>query len=100
MSSPIKAWREQKKVTKFLGLKGTILSVTKVRVPPAGFISDAPYFLAIVQTHNGQRLIAQVTDAFGENPQIGDKIEIVYRRQKRPDAEGVIYYGIKFRLVK
>ena|SRR3989338_9198342 len=100
MSSPIKAWREQKKVTKFLGLKGIILSVTKVRVPPSGFVSDAPYFLAIVQADGGQGLIGQITDAFGENPQIGDKIEIVYRRQKRPDVEGVIYYGIKFRLIK
>lgn len=100
MSSPIKAWREQKKITKFLGLEGTILSLTKVRVPPLGFSSDAPYFLAIVETENKQKLIGQITDASGENPQINDTVEIVYRRQKKPDQEGVIYYGIKFRLTK
>lgn len=100
MSSPIKAWREQKKIIKFLNLQGKIITLTKVRVPPKGFSSDAPYYLVIVELSNKQRLIGQMTDAYSENPQIGDEVEVVYRRQKKPDQEGVIYYGIKFRLKK
>lgn len=100
MSSPIKAWREQKKIPLLLGRKGKIVTLTKVRVPPSGFVSDAPYYLAIVEIVNKQRLIGQITDAVGEHPQTGDEVEVVYRRQKKPDLEGVIYYGLKFKLIK
>lgn len=100
MSSPIKAWREQKKINKLLTQKGKIISLTKVRVPPVGFSSDAPYHLAIIELNNGKKVIGQITDAYQENPKIGDLVEAIYRRQKRPDQEGVIYYGIKFKISK
>ncbi len=99
MSSPIKAWRDQKKIAPFLGTKGKIISWTIVRVPPHGFISDAPYVVAIVETNTKQKLIGQVVDVFDKKINTGDKVETIYRRQKRPDKEGVIYYGLKFRLI-
>ncbi len=99
MSSPIKAWREQKKIAPLLGIKGKIVSWTIVRVPPHGFVSDAPYIVAIVETIDQKRLIGQLVDTFGKEIKMGDKVETIYRRQKRPDEEGVIYYGLKFRFL-
>jgi uncharacterized OB-fold protein len=98
MSSPIKAWREQKKINKNLGIQGKIISWTKILVPPYGFSSDAPYFLAIIKTNNNT-LIGQIVDTNGNAPKTGQKVETVYRRQKKPDTEGIIYYGIKFRIL-
>ena len=99
MSSPIKAWRDQKKIACLLKTRGVIKSLSMVRVPPAGFSSDAPYGVAIVETENGRMLFGQLTDLNGVLPKIGARGEVVYRRQKKPDSEGVIYYGLKFRLI-
>ncbi|MBI3385415.1 OB-fold domain-containing protein [Candidatus Gottesmanbacteria bacterium] len=99
MSSPIKAWREQKKIAPYLRIKGKVVSWTIVRVPPHGFVSDAPYVVAIVETNTKKRLISQIVDVFDQKIKSGDQVESVYRRQKRPDEEGVIYYGLKFRLL-
>ncbi len=99
MSSPIKAWREQKKISDNLGVVGKIVSWTKVRIPPHGFISEAPYIIAIVETKTKKRLMGQIVDARDLDIKIGNLVETVYRRQKRPDEEGIIYYGLKFRLI-
>lgn len=97
MTSPIKVWREQKKIKNFLGLKGKIISSTLVRVPPAGFNNQAPYFVAIVETEDHQRLIGQMVDVFEAEITSGQKVEAVYRRLAETDKEDVIHYGIKFR---
>lgn len=97
MTSPIKVWREQKKIKNFLGLKGKVISSTLVRVPPAGFINQAPYFVAIVETENHQRLIGQMVDVFETEIKTGQKVEVVYRKLAETDQEDVIHYGIKLR---
>lgn len=99
MSSPIKAWREQKKISTTLGLKGKIVSWTTVRVPPYSFTTDAPYVVAVVELEDGKRIVGQLIDVFNKTFQTGSKVMAVYRRQKRPDLEGVIYYGLKFKLI-
>lgn len=99
MTSPIKAWREQKKISSFLGLKGKIVSWTRIRVAPQGFLDQAPYIVAVAELENNKRLVGQVVDVWKKEIKIGDRVEVVYRRQKKPDQEGVIYYGIKFRLL-
>lgn len=104
MTSPIKVWREQKKIKNFLGLKGKVISSTLVRVPPTGFTSQAPYFVAIVDMENlpagrqvKQRLIGQMVDVFDKEIKSGQKVEVVYRRLAETEKEDVIHYGIKFR---
>lgn len=99
MSSPIKAWRDQKKIADLLRVTGKIISFSVIRVPPQGFSADAPYGVAVVKAQNNRMLFGQLTDLNGEKPEIGAKVEVVYRRQKKPDQEGVIYYGIKFKLI-
>ncbi len=97
MNSPIKVWREQKKIKNFLGLKGKVVSSTLVRVPPLGFSGQAPYFVAIVDMENHQRLIGQLVDVFEKSIKTGQKVEVVYRKLAETDKEDVIHYGIKFR---
>lgn len=97
MLSPVKIWRNQKKIRKLLNLKGEIISYTTVYVPPSGFESQAPYVVAVVLLDNGNRVIGQVVDFETADLKIGRKINTVLRRTKNPGLEGIIPYGIKFK---
>ncbi len=99
MISPVKVWRNQKKIQKILGLYGTIVSWTKVHVPPVGFSSQAPYVIVVVKLESGKSYIAQLVD-FSENSlKTGQKVKAVLRKTRDPGEEGVIPYGIKFKPV-
>ncbi|MEK7119865.1 MAG: OB-fold domain-containing protein, partial [Patescibacteria group bacterium] len=62
MQSPVKIWRNQKKVAQLVGKTGTIISWTMIRVPPAGFSDQAPYPVAVVKLNEGVRITAQLVD--------------------------------------
>lgn len=95
MTSPIKVWRNQKKITKMLGKKGKIVSWTIIRVPPAEFSYQAPYSVAVVKLSGGRNIISQVVDCDEANLKFGQKVITVVRRISRPDTSEVIPYGIK-----
>lgn len=97
MLSPVKIWRNQKKIQKFLGLNGKIVSWTRIHVPPSGFSNQAPYVVVIVQLDIGIRLTAQLVDWQEKHLAIGQKVKTILRRTKDPGEEGVIPYGIKFK---
>lgn len=97
MISPVKIWRHQKKIALLLGREGRIISWTVIRVPPAGYEEEAPYPVVLVELEKGKRLTAQLVDWQEEDLKIGQKVKAVYRRVRKPDLEGVIPYGIKFR---
>lgn len=97
MLSPVKIWRNQKKIRNLLGLSGEIISLTTVFVPPEGFISQAPYVLAVARLSDGTGCIAQLVDFEDKNLKIGQKIKTILRRTRDPGNEGVIPYGIKFK---
>lgn len=97
MLSPVKIWRNQKKVRKMLGFEGTIISWTKVYVPPSGFSSQAPYVIAIVKFDRGICHTAQLVDFDESRLGIGQRVVSILRRTRDPDPEEVIPYGIKFR---
>ncbi|MBI2611616.1 OB-fold domain-containing protein [Candidatus Gottesmanbacteria bacterium] len=96
--SPVKVWRNQKKITKLLGKKGRIISYSMVHVPPAGFENNAPYPVALVEfTSDKSRYIAQLTDWEKSHLQIGQKVKTVLRKTRDIGTEGIIPYGIKFK---
>ncbi len=95
--SPVKIWRNQKKIQKLLGLEGRIVSFTQVFVPPVGFVSQAPYALVIVEFHSGTRYTAQLVDYDMYHLRIGQRVVSVLRKTRDPSEEGVIPYGIKFK---
>lgn len=76
--------------------KGTILTFTVVRVPPAGFQEQTPLPIALVELENGIRLMVQVADL--ENPaelRIGMQVRLEFRRINWDGEAGVICYGHK-----
>ena len=95
MTSPVKIWRNQKKITKMLGRCGKIISWTIIRVPPSDFSYIAPYAVAIVKLDNGRNIIVQVVDIGLDEIRTGQKVITVVRRTLRPDSNDVIPYGIK-----
>ncbi|MBI3955228.1 OB-fold domain-containing protein [Candidatus Gottesmanbacteria bacterium] len=97
MFSPVKIWRNQKKIQKILGLTGKILSWTKIYVPPAGFESQAPYVVAVVEFEKGKKYLAQLVEWEEKHLIIGQKVKSILRRTKDPGIEGVIPYGVKFK---
>lgn len=99
MISPVKVWRHQKKVASLLGQQGRIISWTLIRVPPMGFEQEAPYPVILVELQGKERIIGQLVDWQENDLKTGKKVEAVYRRISKPDSEGVIPYGIKFRPV-
>lgn len=94
--SPVKVWRHQKEIALYLGKEGKIISRTLISVPPAGYEEEAPYQVVLVEFKEGKRLIGQLVDWQAKDLAMGAKVKAVYRRVRKPDAEGVIPYGIKF----
>ncbi|MBI4991028.1 OB-fold domain-containing protein [Candidatus Gottesmanbacteria bacterium] len=97
MISPVKIWRNQKKIQKLLGLEAKIVSFTRVHVPPVGFISQAPYVIIVAEFNSGRRYTAQLVDGGEHHLKIGQKVISVLRKTRDPSEEGVIPYGVKFR---
>lgn len=97
MISPVKIWRNQKKLQNILGLGGKIISYTKVFLPPVGFESQAPYVVVVVKLENKVNYTAQLVDWHEDNLCAGQKVMAVLRRTRDPGEEGVIPYGIKFK---
>lgn len=95
MQSPVKIWRNQKKITNLLGESGKIISWTIIRTPPAQFMDQAPYGVVLVELEDGMRLTAQLVDWQPKQLKIGQRVTTVVRRVTQPNSDGVIPYGIK-----
>ena len=82
---------------KFSGF-GTVITYTKVFVPPLGFEELAPYYIAIIKLDEGPCLTAQIVDT--DDVKIGDKVKAVFRKLQEDGEKGVIHYGFKFKVIK
>jgi len=96
--SSVKIWRHHKKHAPFLGRKGKIISWTLVKVPPVGYEEGVSYPVVLVEFQDGKRMVGQLVDWTKKDLKTGNKVRVVYRRLGKADLEGVIQYGIKFRL--
>lgn len=99
MQSPVKLWRNQKHISGSLGKIGTIVSWTVVRVPPGDFSDQAPYAVALISLEDGKRITCQMVDCDPFHIAFGQRVITVIRRVTQPDADGVIPYGIKAKLL-
>ncbi|MBI4065063.1 OB-fold domain-containing protein [Candidatus Gottesmanbacteria bacterium] len=95
MQSPVKIWRNQKKITRLIGQRGTIVAWTMIRVPPSDFSDQAPYPVVIVKLEDQNTITAQFVDWETKHLRVGQKTCTVIRRVTKPDIDGVIPYGIK-----
>jgi len=99
MFSPVKIWRNQKKIASLLGKTGKIISWTYIRVPPEGFAHEAPYYVALVELSDKTRITAQVADCDDTEIRIGQPVMTVIRCVAQADPDSVIPYGIKVKIL-
>lgn len=95
MQSPVKIWRNQKKVASRVGKIGTVISWTMIRIPPGEFSDQAPYPVVLVALESGSRIMAQFVDYKEKHLHFKQKVITVIRRVTKPNPDGVIPYGIK-----
>lgn len=84
---------------KFSG-KGKIHSYSIIHTPTEEFKVISPYVVAIIELEEGAKITSQIVDNNDEDVQIGDEVELVFRKIKEEGDEGVISYGYKFKLKK
>jgi len=99
MTSPVKIWRNQKNIANLIGKIGKIISWTFIRIPPAGFESQAPYPVALIKLEDGKTIIAQMVDYREKNLKFGQKVVTTLRRTIQSESSDVIPYGIKVKPV-
>ena len=125
-NSPIAAWRNQKSTYRLEGVScnacgslffprkyccsckstsfspfpfsgnGTLLSFSKVAIPPVEFINYSPYCIGLVKLEEGPTVLMQIADTVFEELFIGMPVVAVFRRYFAAGDDGMIFYGIKF----
>lgn len=97
MISPVKIWRRQKETRNLIGQQGKIISWTKVFISSSCFKKFAPYYVVLVKLDNSSRAVGQLVG--DQEPKINDRVEGIIRKVREGTKDGVIAYGIKFKLL-
>ena len=95
ISAPL-AWRSNKLEAE--RKKGIVESFTKVWSSPNGFEHKVPYTLALIMLDNGPKIFSEIVDS--RDIKIGMNVESCVRKVYTDGNEGIISYGVKFRVVK
>ena len=80
--------------------KGKIYSYSIVQTPTDDFKEISPYAVAIVELDEGAKLTTQLVDCNVNDIEIGDPVEMVFRKIREDGEDGVISYGFKFKISK
>ena len=56
MKSPVTIWRKQKKDAPILGMKGKVVTWTKIMVAPPKFQAFTPYVVVLVELENKEKV--------------------------------------------
>jgi uncharacterized OB-fold protein len=80
--------------------KGKVYSYSVVHTPTDDFKEVAPYAVAIVELDEGAKLTTQLVDCDVDDIEIGDSVEMVFRKIREDGEDGVISYGFKFKISK
>ena len=78
-----------------LSHRGKVITSTVIRVPPADFQFQAPYAVAIVETPEGARLMAQVVDCDPAKVLPGMEVALEFRLLRKEGRAGILCYGHK-----
>ena len=95
--SPSLYWRSSKQNHSLVGAHGIIEAVTRIWNAPANLESNVPYAVALISLDNGAKITSQVVDS---DAKLGMKVEACIRKFYADGNDGIINYGIKFRVVK
>jgi uncharacterized OB-fold protein len=79
-----------------LSRQGKVITSTVIHVPPGDFLMEAPYGVAVVETPEGARLMAQVADCDPSEVKPGMDVALEFRLiRKEGHGEGILCYGHK-----
>jgi uncharacterized OB-fold protein len=78
-----------------LSRRGKVITSTVVHVPPNAWLMEAPYAMAIIETPEGARLMAQVVDCDPTKVLPGMEVGLEFRLLKREGNSGILCYGHK-----
>ncbi|BDC19815.1 Zn-ribbon domain-containing OB-fold protein [Acidianus sp. HS-5] len=79
--------------------RGTLISYTMSYQNRPGFEKTTPEYIGLIRLDEGIEIVAPLTDVTGEIKD-NSRVEAVIRRLKADSSNGLIEYGIKFRLVE
>lgn len=82
---------------KFSG-NGKIQSYSVIHTPTDEFKNISPYAVAIIELDEGAKITSQIVDCNTDDIEIGQDVELVFRKIRAEGDEGVISYGYKFKL--
>ncbi len=77
--------------------EGILASYTVIYQAPAGFESQVPYAVGLVDLVEGPRITAMLSDVNADELRIGLPVEMVIRKLTEDGESGPIHYGYKFR---
>ena len=89
------ACRSKEKEPIRLTWKGKVITSTIVQVAPTEFGTEAPYAMAILETPEGARLMAQVVDCDPATVQPGLEVSLQFRLIRKEGHGGILCYGFK-----
>jgi len=78
-----------------LSRRGTVVTCTVVRTPPAEFEMEGPFAMAVVETPEKARLMVQVVDCDLESVRPGLPVTLEFRRVRAEGHGGILCYGHK-----
>ena len=83
-----------------LQFKGTgkIYTYSIIHAATDEFKNNSPYAVGIIELDEGAKITAQIVDCDFDEIEIGDEVEVVFRKIREDGEEGVITYGYKFKL--
>jgi len=78
-----------------LSRRGKVITCTVVHIAPGPLLMEAPYAMAVVETPEGARLMAQVADCEPDGVRPGMEVTLEFRLLSREGRGGILCYGHK-----
>lgn len=94
---PISGSKEFEKIK--LSGTGTILTYTIIHISSDQFKFITPYAVAIIETDEGARITAMITDTNFDDIKIGARVEFVFRKILEEGPSGIVNYGYKAKVI-
>jgi len=91
-------FRNLKNISSMVGMKGKIIEFAKVLYTTQKFNHQKPYYVALIELEDGNKITAQLTDT--DSVTEGMTVVGVFRKLFSVGRNGLIQYGVKFRVIK
>jgi uncharacterized OB-fold protein len=78
-----------------LSKTATIITSTVIHIAPEDFLFEAPYAIAIVETPEKARFMAQVVDCDPSSIGPGMEVTLEFRLIRKEARSGILCYGFK-----